>query len=666
MKLLIKLLQSSQNPISGYLQKMILVEHINVIPDLFRDLNPRQRRIFSFTIIILLFLTFSESTAQQPKIGDVPDGSRAIPVHVIKLIDQDSSVIWLDETPLLPFSTEKTCGACHDYKTVRKGWHFNAGDSGIASGRPGQPWIYSDPYSASQIPISLREWPGTFKPSEIGMTNFDFIAHFGRQMPGGSVGDNEDAQALEMLWRWNVSGLHEINCLGCHEAERNYDPAEYAAQMNRQNFRWAATAATGFADVQGSARNMPDNYDIYAGSTTLPSRAIEPTVTYDNERFNSKSEIFFDITRDIPDERCYFCHSTKTINPKHPEKWQHDEDVHLEAGLKCVDCHRNGLDHNIVRGYPEESDNLNRASLTCEGCHLGFGNEAAGFAGRLGAPEPLHEGIPPVHFEKMSCTTCHSGSWPAAEIIQVKTSMAHGLGLHKTNKNDRALPHIYSPVFVMNEQGIIEPNNLLWPSYWAKIDSNSIKPLSLEQFAAIARPVIAHLDSLGSGDWPQIADTTLIKVLDSLQITDSNTRFGYVSSGRIYYLDEQKNLKQKDRADLKPYTWPIAHDVRPASQSLGINGCSDCHSNSSPFYFADISMDTPLKNAGFKSVAMTEMMNKNSIESHVFSFSFLFRPWLKYLMFLCSFVLISVVILYGFKGLAGILVLLSENDSGKS
>jgi len=55
------------------------------------------------------------------------------------------------------------------------------------------------------------------------------------------------------------------------------------------------------------------------------------------------------------------------------QKWVEDEDVHLTAGLKCVDCHRNGIDHNIIRGYAEEADisqNPLAATSTCEACHL--------------------------------------------------------------------------------------------------------------------------------------------------------------------------------------------------------------------------------------------------------------------------------------------------------
>ena len=33
-----------------------------------------------------------------------------------------------------------------------------------------------------------------------------------------------------------------------------------------------------------------------------------------------------------------------------PDRWESEEDVHLAAGMTCVDCHRNGVEHLIVRG----------------------------------------------------------------------------------------------------------------------------------------------------------------------------------------------------------------------------------------------------------------------------------------------------------------------------
>ena len=156
----------------------------------------KNSRYFQLLTVVIIFAYCSQSLiAQNEKIGDISDGSRTTPTHIIKLIDQDSSAIWLDESPLMPFSTEKTCGICHDYAKISTGWHFNAGDSTTEDGRRGQPWIYVNPYSATQLPISLRQWYGTFRPNDIGISTFQFISIFGRHMPGGGAGENKNKQS---------------------------------------------------------------------------------------------------------------------------------------------------------------------------------------------------------------------------------------------------------------------------------------------------------------------------------------------------------------------------------------------------------------------------------------------------------------------------------------
>ena len=116
-----------------------------------------------------LFLTFP-SFAQQPEkqesipeplLGDHNDGSRARPVHAIELRDAGGEVIRPTDRPLLPFSTLQTCGAdCHDVEQISHGWHFSTTQTGVDGKRRGQPWILVDEATATQLPLSYRDWPG--------------------------------------------------------------------------------------------------------------------------------------------------------------------------------------------------------------------------------------------------------------------------------------------------------------------------------------------------------------------------------------------------------------------------------------------------------------------------------------------------------------------------
>jgi hypothetical protein len=454
-------------------------------------------------------------------LGDESDGSRAVPVHIIPLYNEegnkDRNKILPDDDLLLPFSTRQTCCGCHvnksvyhSYDIISKGWHFNATDPNVVPGRPGQPWIFADARTGTQIPLSFRPWPGTFRPEQFGITNLEFTQVFGRQMPGGGVGELDSDNPDEIM-RQFVSGKLEINCLGCHNADPGQDQAEYADQTMRQNFRWAATAACEFASVKGSAVAQGDAYDY------LTSDAI--AVTYRENTFDHKNQVFFDIVREVPTERCYFCHSNMVVDKSEPGKWTADEDVHLTAGLTCVDCHRNGLDHNITRGYESEdmvSKNPLAVSSSCEGCHLGRDSSSAPVAGRLGAPVPEHPGIPPVHFDNLTCTACHSGHWPGQATYRIKTSRAHGLGTHNVNKSDEALPHIMSPVFAKQADGKIAPHNLLWPAYWGSLKEGKVTPVAIKIMRKVAGKVITRKKLSDSGDWPSLTDEDIVKILKSL------------------------------------------------------------------------------------------------------------------------------------------------------
>jgi hypothetical protein len=621
---------------------------------------------------LLFFLLYSATAfAQQPKLGDVADGNRSTPVHYINLFDETGSMIRLDDHPLLPFSTKQTCQECHDYDKISSGWHFNAAIDSVYPGRPGEPWILADPLSATQIPISYRNWTGTFSPDQIGMNRWDFILKFGRHLPGGGVGENEASDSPDLFFRRQVSGSLEINCLSCHSANPAQDQAEYALQINRQNFRWAATGASDLATVHGSAKNMSDNYDIYYGVDPDNSKNVPPSVEYDKTLFNSRGKVFFDLTRRIPNQRCYFCHSNKIVGENSSEHGHSDEDVHLVVGMLCVDCHRNGLDHNMVRGN-EIEENPASKSFTCEGCHIGNEDEQTVKVGRLGAPTPSHKGIPPVHFDKLTCTTCHSGSWPNEITRAVKTSRAHALGTHGISKLDETVPHLQTPAFVKREDGKLTPSRVLWPSYWAYEEGDSLSPVLPDLVGPIIQNFIAsdtltdstNFSKVRMGLWPEFTETLLVQVLDSLNLLmNSEKKSGYIAGGKFFKLSESGQLINEDHIQAQPYSWPIAHDVRPAVQSLGINGCDDCHSQSSPIYFGKVATSSPLVSDQNNLISMASFNDLGQVYSRTFALSFLFRPWLKIVIIISCVIIGLILILYILKGFETLIRVVANKEN---
>lgn len=564
----------------------------------------------AFLCVLVLCCCAVAADTGQKLLGDESDGSRAHPIHNIPLLTEQGDEIGPDDDPLLPFSTRQTCGGvCHSYDVVATGWHFNATDANVPPGRPGEPWILADGRSGTQIPISHRAWPGTFTPKQAGLSNKLFLKIFGRHMAGGGAGELEPEQPEEIM-RSFVSGRLEINCLSCHDGDPGHNQAEYGAQVLRENFRWAAAATTGFATVTGSAADMPDTYDPAMPEPLSDPKKVPPGITYRPNTFGDQKKVLLNILRESPPQRCYFCHSNMYLADEHTEKWTTDEDIHMTAGLTCVDCHRNGINHQLVRGYEGEadaSDNPLAATTSCRGCHLpGDANEPP-VAGRLGAPVPKHEGLPPVHIEKLTCTACHSGPWPGDETILIKTSRAHRLGTIGVNKSHEALPHIVTPVYATDHEGKIAPHKLIWPSYWGGMTDDVITPVAFETAISVVGAALGDVERPVSGDWPAL---TLDNIVTGLKAIAGSVKGKpvYVSGGNLYGFDDSGNLsEQKDHPAAEPYLWAIGHDVRPAAQALGARRCEDCHSPGSPFFFGKIAVDTPVEKQAGAFVEMNQM-----------------------------------------------------------
>ncbi len=609
----------------------------------------------------------------QPKLGDVADGSRADHVHILDLRDETGSLIRLDDPVPQPFSPKQTCQECHDYDLISDGWHFNAADPQVGAGRRGEPWVLVDPISATQVPLSYRDWPGALNPEELGLSPFLFTETFGRHLAGAGVSEEESDEPLDIYLRWLVSGRAEANCLGCHDREAGHDQAEYDRQMRQQNFRWAAAATSAFTTVTGSAKAMPDNYDIYSGGPLDLSGAPPPSVEYDKSRFNRQGKVLFEVPRRGPEERCYFCHSSATISEAREERWQADQDVHMAAGLTCVDCHRNGLDHLIIRGYEweaEERGDSSVAAFSCAGCHIGDQESATPGNGGMGAPYPAHRGLPVSHFETLACTACHSGPWPSETAQRVKLSRTHALGTHGVKKGDFVAPYVLSPVYVRDDDGKIAPHRLIWPAYWGFMQGEAnesalpIEPAPLEDVRTAALAAVLadepeggpNVARIQAGSWPLFSEAQMKRILEDLagRFPEMGTPVD-VGGGKVFSLVGSGLSAEEDHPAARPYSWALAHDVRPAERSLGIRGCDDCHALGAPFSFGTVLAPVPFEFADGAAIRMTSLQGMNAVYPRVFALSFLFRPLVKYTIFVCCMIMLLVILFYALRSLEVVL-----------
>ena len=602
----------------------------------------------------------------QPKVllGDNPAGSRAQPVHIIALRDPDGDTIQPDDSRPLPFSTIQTCGGdCHDVRLISRGWHFNGTLPGVPAGRKGQPWLLIDGPTATQIPLSYRSWQGTYRPAQLGIDAWEFALHFGGRMPGGLLNGDADTQADQA--RWRVSGNLEVNCLACHDASPAYDQAEYARQVALENFRYAPTAASGIAMVTGSAKEMSDLFDyLLPGSVEDALQPSISTVHYARDRFLPGDKVAFDIVREVKANRCYYCHTDIDVEQTGNARWETSEDVHMARGMTCVQCHRNGLNHSMTRGYegePAAAKDAFVASLSCRGCHMGSGDDPYSTMGRdTGAPFPRHAGIPPLHFDKLTCTACHSGPWPGADTHRMKNGLTHGLSEHNVNKSTEALPHIYYPVFAQQEDGKLAPYRAIWPTFWGRVRSGQIEPLHPKEVKRVLDRAKLNREPALDGSWPKIDAAWVTQVLRLLdQESAGRGSAVYIAGGKLHRLDTAGRLKTEDHEQAQPYLWPLGHDVRPASQALGARGCVDCHSTDAAIFFGNVAVDSPL--GGERPWKMNRFEKKLDIAyQSSLARSWVYRPWLKLIGFGAAVVLLLFILGYVLRAL----VRLSEKAAG--
>lgn len=587
---------------------------------------------------VLLSNTFAEPVDETELIGEGNDGNRSIPVHLFKLLDENGMQIRANDKDPKPFSIEKTCGECHDYKKIASGWHFNGHNPDVEAGRPGQPWVLTDSITRTQIPITARQWEGTYAPEELGISPWEFLKIFYSHFPGGSYGQM-DAEDPDEVIRQAISGKYEINCLACHHADFREDQSMAALQTARQNYRWIPTASSGKAVVEGVAMSLDDFFD--------PEFDEGIKVSYNEGVFDKDDMVFFDIT--VPtNDRCYFCHSNQNLDISEEKEWTRDKDVHLQSGLNCIDCHRNGDDHMITRGFETEDPGR---ELTCEGCHLGDDADVSASA-RLGAPKPEHWGIPTIHFEKLTCTACHSGTWPEETAGRWKMARMHKTGLHGKHNLDIAQPHVYAPVLMKGPDGKIGPYKLFWPAFWGFQDGGKVVPIAPENVLKKAKDIL-DADVEKNDDWRPLTDEQIAGVLKTLSTEEKSAV--YIAGGRLYSLNAEKKLQHQAHEAARPYAWPMAHDVRPAEQSLGVRNCKDCHTTDSPVFFGSVQIDTPVKaQNGPEYMEMIELQGIKRLYMWAFNFSFVFRPFLKIVAFASCGLIGIIVLAYLLKAIAAI------------
>jgi len=544
-----------------------------------------------------------------------------------------------------PYSPKQTCGAngCHDYNKITEGFHFTQGRgekvpelfarryNWVSSpGNYGGTWCSPAPLYRQLAPKKNDN------ARMIDMTSFDFVtATCGNCHPGGGPleydregnrydefmkkqgmrsGEDNGLDGDYFKARWIDTGVIEADCLLCHMPEYNFK--ERNKQIANLNFKWAATAGSGFGSINGSIKD---------------GKPVK--VTYDKSKFDEEGKVIVHIAPEPRNETCLQCHK-KPDWKKRGASFSARTDVHIAAGLRCVDCHAAGskaVDKRIqgreVHQFGKGDDpsgwvrnDLDNSMRTCETCHIN---------GWRNAPIAKHSWLPPLHMEKLSCQACHIPS------RAVKSALVQASDVF--NPAPRITPppkHIWTfydqemrfwnhygelDLFTAMDQptditrptlfkykGKIYPGNRVHSSWvgFEEKGKEGLNQLFMKDFFQMWMqhqaepsknyPELSLLkddnnDGIIEVNRPEEVDALLTSVKNFLLNTGfplEGKRLVWVSDNKAYYSSkESREIPHEDyEATAYASVYKFSHDVAPAKAALGAKGCTDCHFSGSLFF----------------------------------------------------------------------------------
>jgi hypothetical protein len=545
-----------------------------------------------------------------------------------------------------PYSTRQTCGKCHDYNKITEGFHFQQGKDEMAAGTFAEryQWVstpgnYGGNWCSPAPLYRALAAKNNASAKDIDMTSFDFItATCGNCHPGGgplefdrngnrydrfmadntnhliAMGNNNfDGDYYKA--NWTATGVIEADCQLCHLPEYNYK--ERNNQLAKLNFKWAATQGSGLATVSGSVKD------------TIPV-----VVKYDLSKFDKEGKLSLHLVREPRNETCLNCHA-KPDWKKKGTTYAARSDVHMNAGLRCVDCHTAGsmasnerISGKEVHQFGKGDDpsgnvrnDLDNTVRNCNDCHL---------TGYLNAPIAKHSWLPPLHIEKIACQTCHIPERPVkAALAQMSDVYNPGTKISPPGKYiwtfyDQHLNYWNHygelEMFTAKDQpidpftpslaeykGKIYPVNMVhsaWPGIYTegKPGLNQPKMADIYQMWTMYRndkavyPELSKItdnngDSIPEVNSPVEIDAFIQSVTAHLKSKGydlTGKQIVWVNNDRMYLNGRDYTTLDKETYEASPYAsvYKFSHDVAPARAALGRNGCTDCHSFNSAFFFA--------------------------------------------------------------------------------
>jgi len=603
-----------------------------------------------------------------------------------------------------PYSPKQTCGKCHDYDKITQGFHFQQGKDEVTSGTLAEryQWV-SNPGNyggnwCSPAPLyNYLSRKTNTSAKEMDMTSFTFITNgCATCHPGGGPleydreGFRYDTHMDSLKYtagginnfdgdyfqaHWNRSGVIEADCYLCHLPE--YDYKSRNDHLAKFNFRWMATVGSGLATVEGSIKDT-----------------VDVKVKYNLSKFSPDGKVSMHLVREPRNETCLNCHS-KPQWKKRGSSFTEFTDVHIAKGVKCVDCHVSGsmaLDPRIkgkeVHQFGKGDDpsgwvrnDLDNTMRTCKDCHL---------TGYLSAPIAKHTWLPDLHLDKLSCQACHIPERNVkAALVQVSDIYNPGTKITPlpkytwtfydqhmnywnhygelamfTAKDQPSDPFV--PQYAKYKGQIFPVNgvNSAWPGIYTEGKTGLNQPKQKDIYnmwiahrkdksiyPELSKIIDNNSDTIPEVNTPEEIDAFINSVttcLTNLGYDLSEKKVVWVNNDRMYLNSTDYKMLEKETWESSPYAsvYKYSHDVFPAKAGLGTNGCTDCHSFKSDFFYGRVVKypfgddDKPIMETQYKRLNMSGFMVGLSASREQIVKSFEYPA----IIFLLLTVLLSIVL----------------------
>jgi len=548
----------------------------------------------------------------------------------------------------VPYSPKQTCGKCHDYEKITKGFHFQQGRGEKPTEEMSKryqwvtsPGVYGGNWCSPAPLYRKLAFKQNKSAGDIDMTSFEYItATCGYCHPGGgsleydrdnirydkkmqdstnklTAGGDNGLDGDFYKARWSETGVIEADCMLCHLPE--YDYKKRNAMIDSLNFKWTATEGSGLGKVEGSVKS---------GETVK--------VTYDIFKFDLDGKLSMHFVREPRNETCLNCHAKPDWKKKGTD-FSSRRDVHIAVGLKCVDCHPAGssTSNELIRGKEEHNfgkgddpggfvrNDLDNTVRTCENCHID---------GYLNAPQAKHSWLPPLHLEKIACQTCHIPEKSVkSALVQVSDVYNNGPKISPPAKHiwtfydqnmnywnhygelnmftARDMPtDEFKPEYVSYKDKIYPVNSV--HSAWPGISTEGKEGLDQPKMKDIYTMWTAHLsdkskfpllDIITDDNGDKIPEVNKEEEIDAfiksvnqrlidLKYDMTGKKAVWVNNDRVYTDGKNFFTIEKNEFESSPYAsvYKYSHNVFPAKTALGINGCTDCHSDNSGFFTSSV------------------------------------------------------------------------------